>query len=116
VGARGAHQVGEAAAEQRDGLALELALPGLVDLEHRPRAGAERAVVEEDDVGVEQELGPQRLGRRGVGDGAGGCQGGRSGRDERHRDPPWAGGDGAAARRRAPVGHGSGRSISTGRS
>ena len=37
----------QAAREELDRLALELALPGLVALEHRPRAGAERAVVEE---------------------------------------------------------------------
>ena len=44
------------AAEERDGLALELELPVLVGLEHRPRAGAERAVVEEDDVLAKEEL------------------------------------------------------------
>jgi len=36
-------------------LTLELALPLLVPLEDRPRAGAERAVVQVDDVRVEKE-------------------------------------------------------------
>ena len=41
--------------EELDRLALELELPGLVPLEDRPWASAERAVVQEDDVRVEQE-------------------------------------------------------------
>ena len=45
-----------AARQKLDRLALEFALPLLVLLEHRPRARAERAMVEEDDVRIEQEL------------------------------------------------------------
>jgi hypothetical protein len=36
-------------------------LPGLVALEDRPRAGAERAVVEEGDLGIEEELASELL-------------------------------------------------------
>jgi len=36
--------------------ALELELPALVVLEHRARAGPERSVVEEQHIGVQQEL------------------------------------------------------------
>jgi len=36
-------------------LAFQLLLEALVFLEHGPRAGAERAVVEENDVRIEQE-------------------------------------------------------------
>ena len=62
--ARHAHALGESlaaeerarAAEELHRLALELELPVLVGLEHRPRAGAERAVVEEDDVLAEEEV------------------------------------------------------------
>ena len=43
-------------AEERDRLALELELPVLVGLEHRARAGAERAVIEEDDVLPKEEV------------------------------------------------------------
>ena len=41
--------------EELDGLALELELQALVLLENRPRAGAEGPMVQEHDVGVEQE-------------------------------------------------------------
>jgi hypothetical protein len=41
--------------EELDGLEFQHALPPLVLLEHRPRTGAERAVVEEDHVRGEQE-------------------------------------------------------------
>jgi len=59
---------GQAAVEEVDGLALQLALPGLVALEDRPRAGAERAVVEEGDLGIEEELASELLrGGRGHG-------------------------------------------------
>ena len=44
-------QLPEPAGDELDRLALELALPRLVALEHRSRAGAERAMVEEDDSG-----------------------------------------------------------------
>jgi hypothetical protein len=52
----------QAAVEKVDGLALELALPRLVALEDRPRARAEGAVVEERDLGVEEELAAELLG------------------------------------------------------
>ena len=58
VGERGAgvrEQAGQAARDEVDRLALELALPRLVALEHRPRAGAVRAMVQIDDVRVEEE-------------------------------------------------------------
>ena len=62
----------QASAQELDRLLLQLALPGLVGLEDRPRAGAEAAVVEEGDVPAEQvlvgqrgELGRGRHGRRG---------------------------------------------------
>ena len=45
----------EAAGEEEDRLGLELAAQALLLLEHRPRNGAERAVVQEDDVRVEQK-------------------------------------------------------------
>jgi hypothetical protein len=44
--------------KQLDRIPLELALPLLVDAEHRLPAGSVRAVVEEDDVVVEQERRP----------------------------------------------------------
>jgi len=44
------------AAEELDGLGFQLALPGLVALEHRAWAGAKRAVIEEYDVRPKQEL------------------------------------------------------------
>src|SRR6266511_3290063 len=47
---------GEPPSEELHGPALELALPCLVTLEHGPRAGAERPVVEEHDRGVEKEF------------------------------------------------------------
>jgi hypothetical protein len=43
-------------ARNSTGLAFELALQALVLLEDRPRARTERAVVQVDDAGVEQEL------------------------------------------------------------
>src|SRR5262249_46838363 len=49
------HQGSGLSPEKGDGLPLQLTLPGLVGLEDRPRASAERAMVEEDDVRVEQE-------------------------------------------------------------
>jgi hypothetical protein len=54
--ARLVEQAGQAAREEVDGFELELPLPGLVALEDAPRARAERSVVEERHVGVEQEL------------------------------------------------------------
>ena len=45
----------ELATEQQNRLPFQALLPGLVNLEHRPGAGAEGAVVEEDDIWVEQE-------------------------------------------------------------
>ena len=46
----------ELRARNSTGSRFELPLPPLVGIEHRPRARAERAVVQEDDVWVEQEL------------------------------------------------------------
>jgi hypothetical protein len=62
-------QGGQAAVDEFDGLGLEFALPDLIALEDRPRAGAERSVVEEGDLGVEEELGSKFLG----GGGSHGC-------------------------------------------
>ena len=42
-------------AEKLDRIPLELELKALVLREHRPWAGAERPVVEEDDLGIEQK-------------------------------------------------------------
>jgi len=36
-------------------LALETDLPGMIIFEHRSRAGAKGAVVEDDDAGIEEE-------------------------------------------------------------
>jgi polyribonucleotide nucleotidyltransferase len=55
LGAGLLEQPREPAGDQLDRLALELELPRLVALEDRPRAGAERAMVEEDDVGIEKK-------------------------------------------------------------
>ena len=49
-------QLGQPAREEPHRLPLELALPRLGALEHRTGAGAERAVVEEGHLRVEQEL------------------------------------------------------------
>ena len=49
-------RAGQAARQEVDGLELELPLPRLVAIEDGPRARAERSVVEERDLGVEQEL------------------------------------------------------------
>ena len=61
--------IGELAAEppleQVDRLPLELALPLLIDVEHRSRARAERAVVEVDDLRIEQEQVARRHARAG---------------------------------------------------
>jgi hypothetical protein len=51
-----AHPLGQLAAEESYRLAFELKLPGLIGLEHRTRAGAERAVVEEDDILAQEEM------------------------------------------------------------
>jgi hypothetical protein len=51
-----AQQVGEAPPEELDWFALQLELPGLVGLEHWPRARPKGAVIEEDDVRPQQEL------------------------------------------------------------
>src|SRR5207253_3787961 len=63
-------ELGHAASEEVDRLLLELPLPCLVALEDRTRAGAERAVIEERDLGVEEELAPElgwrRCGHRGL--------------------------------------------------
>ena len=42
--------------EELDWLTLQLALPGLVLLEHRSGAGAERTVIQENDVRIEEGL------------------------------------------------------------
>ena len=47
--------------EELDRLPLELALQALVGLEHGPRARPERAVVQVDDVGIEEERDPSQL-------------------------------------------------------
>ena len=61
-------ECGQSAVEEVDGLALQLALPGLVAVEDRPRAGTERALVEESDLGIEEELASELLrGGRGHG-------------------------------------------------
>ncbi len=62
-GARRPHQPLATPAQEFDRLALQLALPGLIPLEHRPRARPERAVVEVDDVRPEQEEVSKRGGR-----------------------------------------------------
>src|SRR5215510_1560280 len=49
------HQCGGLSPKKGHRLPLQLTLPGLVGLEDRQRASAERAVVEEHDVRVEQE-------------------------------------------------------------
>ena len=54
--ARFGQQIVEAAPEELRGVALEFALQLLVAGEHRSRAGAVGAVVEIDDVRIEQEL------------------------------------------------------------
>ena len=53
--ARLREQLRQPAGDELDRLALELALPRLVALEHRPRAGAEGAMVQKDDVGIEEK-------------------------------------------------------------
>ncbi len=42
--------------EELHRLILELALPGLVHLEHGERGGAEGTVVEEDDIRIQEKL------------------------------------------------------------
>ncbi len=79
-------------------LPLQLALPRLPDLEHGPRRGAERTVIEKHDAGVEQELLAQRL--RAVVD-IGGGDGGRGG----DHDGPFAAGVGEARRSGSPHDH-----------
>ena len=54
--ARLAEQALGAAREEVHRVALELALPGLVGLEHGHGAGAVTAVVEEREIRVEQEI------------------------------------------------------------
>ena len=54
--ARHAHAIGQVAPEEGDRLALQLELPVLIGLENLARAGAERAVVEEDHVVAKQEV------------------------------------------------------------
>src|SRR5438034_378177 len=56
AGACRGQQVVAAARQKLHRLPLELALPGLVALEHWPRAGAVGAVIEVDDLGIEEEL------------------------------------------------------------
>jgi hypothetical protein len=53
--AHGVELLLEPPSEQGHGLALELPLPLLVEVEHRARAGAERAVVQVDDLRIEEE-------------------------------------------------------------
>lgn len=60
-------EVGGAASEKFNRLALEFALPALVFVEHRFWTCAEGAVVEEDDVGVEEEQMPEEGGHAVVG-------------------------------------------------
>jgi hypothetical protein len=55
LGARLCEEIGYAALDELHRLALELALPFLVALEDGTRARAERAVVQVDDVPVEEE-------------------------------------------------------------
>ena len=50
-------QLSGASAQEADRFALQLKLEALTGLQHGPRRGAERAVVQKDDVGIEQELG-----------------------------------------------------------
>src|SRR5581483_10224291 len=59
-GARLGDQPRPAPSEERDRLPFDLALPRLVAFEHHLRAGAVRAMVEVDHVGVEQELVAER--------------------------------------------------------
>ena len=51
----GAHQGVETAAKEFHRLALELQLPGLIGLKYRPGTGAKGAVVQEDDIGSQEE-------------------------------------------------------------
>ena len=60
--ARHAHAIGQVAPEEGNRLALELELPVLVGLEDFARAGAERAVIEEDHVVAKQEVAREVLG------------------------------------------------------
>ena len=60
--ARHAHAIGQVAPEEGDRLTLQLELPVLVGLEDFARAGAERAVVEEDHVVPKQEVSREVLG------------------------------------------------------
>src|SRR5205807_2550563 len=57
--ARLPHQIAEPVVEELDGLPFEFQLPALVGIEHRPRAGPERAVVEVDDVGAQEKELPE---------------------------------------------------------
>src|SRR5688500_922262 len=52
-------QQSRARLQESDRLALQLELPPLVLLEDRPRAGAERAMIEKDHIRAQQELVPQ---------------------------------------------------------
>ena len=45
------------APQEEHGLAFQSALPGLVDLENRARAGTEGSMVEKNNIRVEQEFG-----------------------------------------------------------
>ena len=55
-GPRLGQELRQPARDEVDRLALQLALPRLIPLEDRPRARAEGAVVEEDDVRIEEEF------------------------------------------------------------
>src|SRR5258708_5928633 len=55
-GALAGQQAAHAAAQELDRRQLEVALPGLVPLEHRPWACAERAMVQENVVWIQQKL------------------------------------------------------------
>jgi hypothetical protein len=57
LGANAVEEPLEPARDQLDRVALQLALPVLVRLEHRPRAGAVAAVVQERDARIEEVAG-----------------------------------------------------------
>jgi hypothetical protein len=61
LGTRFCHQGLVSAAEELDRLPLKLALPALIGFEDRPGTGAEGAMVEEDHVRMEQEVGLERI-------------------------------------------------------
>ena len=54
------HGLGQLATEELHWLGFELALPALIGLKDRARAGAEGAVIEENDILTEEEL-PRKI-------------------------------------------------------